>query len=195
MGTGWEKDTSTKAGPIAEPIAKEALRLSTERGGAPLLFLSGNGGGDGKMPEADRMQNHVATLVKEAIRNGNTGISVPEVHTDTEVGPETGFIPSRSTYSNAANLVTFIKDQSANGNSTPEEIHIVSLDAHISRVVDVTRKALNEAGLVNIAVVPHDIDGKGLYNERNGQLRLRNETVFKIWNGISYKVWKTLNGK
>lgn len=200
MGTGWERDTASKAGPISEPIADEAFRLAVDEK-SPLIFLSGNGGGDEEMPEADRMQNYVSALVHEILKGDDTRIVVPEIYTDTffddlEYGIESPyeFMPSTSTSRNIQNLVRFIRIRAGKeGVPIPDVVHVVALDAHMSRVLAIIRKAFKKAGFVNVVVTPHEINGEELYSSRNGQIRLRNGLVFLIWTKISH-LWSLLNG-
>ncbi|MEK7547482.1 MAG: hypothetical protein AAB540_01170 [Patescibacteria group bacterium] len=187
MATGWEKSTATKAGPIGEVITQKAFDLAVEHD-APVIFLGGNGGGDGLMPEADRMENYFARLSKESVQADQSFVP-PDVYTDTGLSdtPESDFEFSHSTYENIQNLVRSLRAR-VYENYHPTELEVVALDAHLPRVIAIIRHALKEAGMIDdIKMNIHPIkSSKALYTSRNGQYRLWNETAFKAWTSISH---------
>ena len=187
MATGWEKDTATKPGPIGEVITQKSFDLAVEHK-APVIFLGGNGGGDGLMPEADRMENYFTRLGKEAMRT-DQGFVSPDVYTDSGLSdtPESGFEFSHSTYENIQNLVRSLRAR-VYKNYHPTEIEVVALDAHLPRVIAIIRHALKQAGMIDdIRMNIHPIkSSKALYTSKNGQYRLWNETAFKAWTSISH---------
>ena len=201
-GTGWPRGTETKCSTINKTLLERAVQVAGERESV-LIALGGVGktkDGQG-MTESERARHYLAEkgLVAdvmqgpeaEAIAQGVRSRIEGALAMRTDCDPDFDGNPSRDSNENGINLVKII-DQLAVEGMLVDDIHVVAMEDHADRVLELFEQKLEEAGYgdlpLNVEGVPVD------YEPDNAQWHLRARKNRLVWEMIS-AVYRRIEGQ